>query len=151
MAMHQAKARELVAHGEAGAFGYQGGLDKRRSDRHDASVANPIEFFLGALRNLREQNQTLRLSGGKPRCRNHLFASLAVSAAIALALIAQLILMFASPPQLVTLAVPMPVSFPVTVAIYANAARSNLDLLRIRRNGGEKSRSGGDDECIFVH
>jgi hypothetical protein len=77
----------------------------------------------------------MSLMGGQPRGRNPLFASLAVPAAIALALIAHFILMFASPPQLFTLPVPMPVAVPVAAALDANASRSNLDLLAIGRKG----------------
>jgi hypothetical protein len=84
-------------------------------------------------------------------CRNLLSASLVVSAAIALALLTSLILMFASPPQLLTLSIPLPITLPVTSALYADASRSNLDLLGRRRNGGKKSRCGGDGEYIFAH
>ncbi len=117
-------------------------------------MANRNQLFRRAFRNLRGQNHTAYVGQ-----QNRLFASLLISAAIAFALLASLILMFASPPQLLALPIPLPIPVPVAVAVpitvaaavYVDASRSNLDLLRRNRNREKKSCCGSNGECIFVH
>jgi hypothetical protein len=58
--------------------------------------------------------------------------------------------MYASLPQLLTFPAPMPILPPAT-AVYADASRSKLNLLGIRRNGKKKSRRSSYGESIFVH
>jgi hypothetical protein len=76
------------------------------------------------------------------------FARLAVLTAIALAFLAQLILVEARPPQFLTISLP---TLTVTATVDVDASRSNLNTLRECRNGGEKSRCGNDRECIHAH
>jgi hypothetical protein len=85
--------------------------------------------------------------GGK----TSLSANFAVSTAIAHALLAQFILMSASPSQLRTFPTPMPILSSISVAAYSDAPRSNLNLLRIRRNGERQSCRSSDGECVFAH